>query len=403
MLLSKPAFGTVSAIAAGAVAVAGGSAAAGAGPAGAPHVAIQRATRSNGPARLSVKNLRVPVRGLSAARVLAASASGSTVPSWKGTITVGSRTFSYVMVGKNPFQKQTQPKVNIPAPIIPVAFSFAGGNSGGSFNPTKPACGEALSRVTLVKQSPIFTDLSYTDGNVDLGTGEYVDVFQRANFWKYVKTRNPGYAVNLTPSVEPTVDVRVPSGAGEVLNSGCSATGLVDQIAWDKALRNKIIPALASEGVGPRTIPVFIFRNVAMYMNHNVNDCCALGYHSGFLNNAGNPQFYTVTDIDDSGSFQSKDVSDLAHEIGEWMDDPTGNNTTPAWGHIGQVTGCQNNLEVGDPLTNTNIALKAANGRTYHPQELTFFSWFYRQKPSIGVNGFYSLAGTFTKPSQPCS
>ena len=29
-------------------------------------------------------------------------------------------------------------------------------------------------------------------------------------------------------------------------------------------------------------------------------------------------------------------------------------NPTPKWGHIGQVSGCQSNLEVGDPLSGTN-------------------------------------------------
>jgi hypothetical protein len=86
------------------------------------------------------------------------------------------------------------------------------------------------------------------------------------------------------------------------------------------------------------------------------------------------------------------------------MDDPSGTNPTPPWGHVGQVpTSCQANLEVGDPLTGHNLAVTAANGITYHPQELTFFSWFYRQKPSIGVNGGYSLADTFTAPSAACT
>jgi hypothetical protein len=63
------------------------------------------------------------------------------------------------------------------------------------------------------------------------------------------------------------------------------------------------------------------------------------------------------------------------------MDDPLVNNATPAWGNIGQVTGCQSNLEVGDPLTGTAFTA-TLNGFTYHPQELVFFSWFSRDVPS---------------------
>jgi hypothetical protein len=68
-----------------------------------------------------------------------------------------------------------------------------------------------------------------------------------------------------------------------------------------------------------------------------------------------------------------RDTSIAAHEVGE-VDDPFGNNPTPTWGHKGQVGACQNNLEVGDPLTATNIPpVTGANGFTYHLQELAFF------------------------------
>ena len=39
---------------------------------------------------------------------------------------------------------------------------------------------------------------------------------------------------------------------------------------------------------------------------------------------------------------------------------------------------CQANLEVGDPLTGTNIApITMPKGFTYHLQELAFVSWFF--------------------------
>ena len=80
---------------------------------------------------------------------------------------------------------------------------------------------------------------------------------------------------------------------------------------------------------------------------------------------------------------------------------PFGHNSTPAWGHIGQVNGCQANFEVGDPLTGHNFTLDY-NGFTYHPQELAFFSWFYRT-PSTGTGGKYSFEGAFTKTQGLCN
>ena len=132
--------------------------------------------------------------------------------------------------------------------------------------------------------------------------------------------------------------------------------------------------------------------------------CCILGYHSAF-NSGGNSQTYGNGDYVTDGEFGG--ISDLAvpsHEISEWANDPFVNNPTPAWGHIGQVSGCQGNLETGDPLTGTDFAVrptKVLGGPTYHLQELAFFGWFYDD--NIGVNGWFSTRGTFTSGATLCS
>lgn len=90
-----------------------------------------------------------------------------------------------------------------------------------------------------------------------------------------------------------------------------------------------------------------------------------------------------------------------AHEVGEWMDDPFGTNQTAPWGGTGQVAACQANLEVGDPLSGTDVVpIQMPNGFTYNLQELAFFSWFFGS-PSIGVNGWYSNNGTFRHDAGP--
>jgi hypothetical protein len=135
----------------------------------------------------------------------------------------------------------------------------------------------------------------------------------------------------------------------------------------------------------------------------NLNNCCVLGYH-GF--NPVNPvtfQTYSPIDFDTTGVFGTGglDTSIMSHEVGEWMNDPYGVNPTPNWGHTGQVGGCQNNLEVGDPLTGTTVSpIVGKNGFTYHLQELAFFSWFYGA-PSVGIHGWFSDNGTFMKDAGP--
>jgi hypothetical protein len=91
----------------------------------------------------------------------------------------------------------------------------------------------------------------------------------------------------------------------------------------------------------------------------------------------------------------------MSHEIAEWMNDPTGVNPTPPWGNIGQVSGCQANLEVGDPLSGT-LEIPSDTATVYRVQDLAFKSWFYHDSPSIGANGWYSLFGTFRSSALPC-
>jgi hypothetical protein len=128
------------------------------------------------------------------------------------------------------------------------------------------------------------------------------------------------------------------------------------------------------------------------------------GYHTAFQDQFGNVQTYAVAEYDTTRlSSGSRDITALSHEIAEWMNDPLGNNITPPWGHTGQVSGCQDNLEVGDPLSGNVTSVTMSNNFTYHPQQLAFFSWFYRGIPSIGANGWYSNLGKFTSPPPLCN
>ncbi len=86
----------------------------------------------------------------------------------------------------------------------------------------------------------------------------------------------------------------------------------------------------------------------------------------------------------------------------------TNNALTPNWGHTGQVGGCQNNLETGDPLTPDqagnfpNYPVPGVGGFVYHTQDLAFHDWFYRT-PSTSTGSKYSFVGNFTNVQGVCS
>jgi hypothetical protein len=312
--------------------------------------------------------------------------------------------YKYTIVGKNPAIATLNPSTTITTFIVPLNIIFTG---FGNWDPTvADSCDAGASALVRTQKSPIVNNHAYTWGGTAIGSAQYVDAFQRAQFWAYANPSgiNPGYHVKLKVSTLPTVNVDVPLTNAAFISTSCGndAVGAVE-IGWlDGYLQSTVIPALASSGVGPNTFPIFLVHNVIEYIGTTAT-CCALGYHNAYKPSlTSSMQTYAVADYDNSGIIVPGDVTVLAHEVGEWMNDPYTNNPTRAWGHIGQVSGCQSNLEVGDPLSGTSMTV-SMNLFKYHPQELAFFSWFYRQSPSLGVNGWYSNKGTFTTTQGTCA
>jgi hypothetical protein len=329
-----------------------------------------------------------------------AAAATSTFTQFKATVKVGTKSFTYVMAGKNPAVKVTNASSTIKVELVPLIIKFS---NGDSWNPTAINNCDSASTMTRVQQSPIFNSRGWTWGGTSIGTSQVTDAFQRAEFWKYAKPGgiNPSYHVVLSKTTLPAVTLNVPNADAATAPAGCgnNLLGAVN-INWlDPQLQSNVIPKLT--GVSPATLPIFILHNVVEYVG-TTTQCCVLGYHNAFNRTTG-VQTYGLAMYDNSGDFSgSHDISALSHEVAEWQDDPYTNNPTPAWGHIGQVSGCQSNLEVGDPLSGTTFSA-SLNGFTYHPQELAFFSWFYHQSPSLGVNGWYSDQGKFKTFAANCT
>jgi hypothetical protein len=176
--------------------------------------------------------------------------------------------------------------------------------------------------------------------------------------------------------------------------------GLVGTVAADSwfAALAQVEPRLPKLGVSSSTFVLFLVQNVLFQFDGGV---LADGYHD-FLGSLKAPITYAVAGVGPiTGNIVHIDT--LSHEFAEWLDDPAGSNPTPPWGHVGQQSGCQADLEVGDPLSFTAYRpILMPNGFFYVPQETAFFSWFYDQVPSLGFDGWYSSAGTFKAPAAPC-
>jgi hypothetical protein len=379
-------------------------------------LSVSAGPSANGPRPISVtpRYTARPIAGLGAAGVGPA-ASVTTVPFFQGSITALGKKYTYQIVGKDPSIKHTG-STTVTVDVIPLALKFDDTNT--VFDPTKPdpKCSPKGSALKLTTASPVFKPVPFKVGQTNIGKVQYPDAFQREQYAKYTlgpKAVSPGYHLVLKPVVHPVEKVTVPTNVGftGVIQGSCAKLGVLDIGSLDGFLQKQFFPGL--KYVDPTHLAMILVYNVIECLDvTNTNTCGILGYHSGFqvgpsaeatsAAKASKVQTYGISDYDSTGVFKGTgDVSVLTHEVQEWVDDPFVNNATPPWGHIGQVQKCQANLEVGDPLSGTVIPYKLG-GFTYHLQEQAFFSWFYRQKPSLGINGWYSNNGTFKKTQPVC-
>jgi hypothetical protein len=334
---------------------------------------------------------------------------GQTIPLWNyKQVAYDGKTYTGTMVGRSPFANGHR-VTTIPTYIIPIIFQMM--DTGEVFDPTTPdPCSPNGNSVdSVVLQSPLFQPVNFIINGVDVGTTQYLDGFQRANFWKNVGGTSYHTVFSTSPKVLPGIVIQVQPNAGQTIaTAGCRDAAQIDQGVWDTFVQTQLLPSLVPKGVGPANFPQMIFDSVGMYLNGDPSQCCALGYHNAFLN-SGVFQTYSVNMYDTSGFFGG-DTSVMSHEIAEWMDDPNTGNPVPNWGAEGQVTAgnCQNNLEVGDPLSpgfptpTHSFSVLAANGVTYSLQELAFYSWFLGTSPSLGAGGGFSDNGTFLGHAKAC-
>jgi len=289
-----------------------------------------------------------------------------TVTHWTGSLSVGGSSFA--MVGTDP--ATTNSPTTVTAFVIPVRIVISP-TPTGIFDPAHVLPnGRSVIQNTML--SPIFNSgIDFVQGGTDLGNTQYIDAYQRGNFWSNVST-NTNYHVLLNPVVLPEVTISAPTG--KIGTEFGVRVALVDINFFDAKLQQIIS---GNTQITPDSFVIALTYDTYL----TSGGCCIGGYHSAF-GSATAPQTYShFTYIDRPGAF-AQDVSALSHEVGEWMDDPFINNP-----------GCGGLLENGDPLENRpNFGAFPAtlNGFTYNLQDLVFLQYF-GQTPSTSVNQWFSF------------
>jgi hypothetical protein len=307
-----------------------------------------------------------------------------------------------VMLGTSPFASPLT-GTTISTVIIPLSITIG----STVFDPTAPnSCDSGISAVSRFNASPLVVSVPLTFNGINVGTTQYVNGFRRAEFWSQIGGSSV-YQNTLSPVVTAAVSKVMTRIHGITNLSGCSQFGIVSQTWLDDYLRNHLMPTLTNSGViSTGNFVIFLLRNVLMSSGDppSLSQKSSGGYH----NSTGNPvQIYAVADWDTTlyPAF-GLDAVNVSHEIAEAMDDPLGTNPTPAWGDVGPPVRCQSppNLEVGDPLSGSLMPDYTLGGKTYHMQELAFFSWFFNKAgvASLGAGGKFSGNVTFSGPSKVC-
>jgi hypothetical protein len=360
------------------------------------------------PSASKVRYLTVPYTAKSRQQLAAESAAGTTVQTWTRSVVAGQNgdTYPFTMLGTD--VTSTNSVTTVQAIIIPINVTFSITGDVYSSTTANPSCGQNESALTGLLNSPEFKARRWYAGTTFVGSGQYTDAQMREEFWDWTGPgrSSPGWGLQLDPSVTPTQGIEA-TGFPESDAGTCNELGEIDYTTWDNYLQGTLIPALSADGyITPTEFPIFLVNNVVLTQNSGTT-CCIFGYHSSYDNPnfSTNTQTYAWTDYISDGQFGSTtDVAGSSHEIAEWANDPYGNNPTPSWGHTGQdPNSCQNNLEVGDPLTGHVFTVQPTTpgGMAYHLQELTFMGWFFDN--NFGVNGWYSTRGTFTSGATLCS
>ncbi len=126
----------------------------------------------------------------------------SSLPTWTYSVNspIDGNTYTGQMVGASPYMNGAR-TTTIPTMVIPVVVLLA---DGSTYDPTvnQYKCSSWGSALTQVINSPVFRNHAYTMNGINMGTGQYVDEFQRANFYDInVQKTGDSYHTVLDPTI----------------------------------------------------------------------------------------------------------------------------------------------------------------------------------------------------------
>jgi hypothetical protein len=299
------------------------------------------------------------------------------LPQWNGSFTDQTgQQVTFTMLGGDPAKTAA---THVSVVLVPVIAVYRKDNGGRHFDPLKHKEENGQTVIENIVNSPLFTsNIDYIQGGTDLGTTQFLDAFQRGNFWNSV-SKNPDYHLLYDVTVGDAMPIHVSEAEGTVIKNpyGAGSVGTLDLQTFDQDAQSY----MRSKGaINPGVIPLFVTWNVFLSEG---GDCCIGGYHTA---NSGPPggQTYAFGAYIASKTSYAEDLSAVAVELGQLTDDPFGVNrvnctNTPA-------------LDVAAGLSESDFYPYTENDYTYHLPSLEFVTYFGAPK-STSVNKWYNFQG----------
>jgi hypothetical protein len=317
------------------------------------------------------------------------------VPSFSGSFAMQGTNYPYTIVGGKP---QAGGTTEVPVQLIPISLLFEEyADESGAPLILGPA--QVIPRVL---SSPNFSNAQYATG-----VTQFADAVQLAQF--NAVAAKDWHTVLSKPEVLKPLTIDVPRGLAKVYRN--RSTGVTYAIVDTNFFISHLNTILQLENLRPDTLAIALTSNIFLAPQSDIKKCCVLGFHTSFdmgaLAQVKFVQTFIWASWVDQGILGTSlaDVTPMSHEISEWMNNPFGGNLVPAW-QVPNSSGCQNNLETGDPLAlmpNAGYPV-VIDGFTYHPQNQVMMQWFQRGAASDAYEGVFSFPdqSLMTAPSQAC-
>lgn len=355
---------------------------------------------------VSSSEANAAVGDLAAGDAAAGSTRGSALPSYttfyslyvnnQTVETTGAGTYSFqgIRVGTDP--QSTDQTTTIPTYIVPVKITAPGGKV---YDPTTQIPGQNTSTIDAHLSSPLFQKTNLQFAGQSFGTTQLMDAWVRAQNWTDVSAKKKYHLMLATPKILPALNLTPNNSQFFSANLGSgsglygSTIGAVDINYLDTQIRAYIASAQTKGLLSTAGVPIFV-------TSYNVLAGPASGYHDDVSGQVYTWVGYFVSSVnigqniyDDSIPSPLRDGAVLEHEFAELIDHPyTSSGDNGACSFYG--------YEVGDPLESgqNDFVLPNRQGNKYAFQDLTFYSYNIGDVPSHGINGLYTLQGTYTFP-----